>query len=328
LLENGQPVTVDADSLRVCRGKIEPLLQEKETPKGLMGGSPVLEILKRVSESIIPLHLLDPEASDFKPSQCRSFHDISRFCHEKSVMEMFSFGKNHHFSERASKQLVCKIPMQWWVLNLDDGFREDVPGKFVHLDNIVSIPMLALWEGIVAVPWEGPPPVDSKGFMSILMEASSNPALDPSMPSPYANRNYFMISKNFCSLSSRFGFHFSSTEALVGERAGENYISFAFQGGAADQGRRVRRACFVGAILEEFEFRSEIRKDGVTARLEGYDEEVMKEKLKILGYLLIHTRQLDMVMFNDDSCVQLKSKLLVDISSVILSKSSSAAALN
>jgi pyruvate, water dikinase len=328
LLTNAQPVTVDADGLRVCKGKIEPLLQGKETSKSLMDNSPVLDILKRISENIIPLHLLDPGASDFKPSQCRSFHDISRFCHEKSVLEMFSFGKDHHFSERASKQLVCRIPMQWWVLNLDDGFREEVPGKFVDLDNIVSIPMLALWKGIVSVPWEGPPPVDSKGFMSILMEASSNPELDPSMPSPYSNRNYFMISKNFCSLSSRFGFHFSNIEALVSERAGENYISFAFKGGAADHGRRVRRARFVGAILEEFEFRSDVTNDGVTARLEGYDEEVMKEKLSILGYLLIHTRQLDMIMFNDASCLQLKSKLLVDISSVILSKSSSPAALN
>ncbi len=59
----------------------------------------------------------------------------------------------------------------------------------------------------------------------------------------------------------------------------------------------------------------------MTARLEGYDEDVMKEKLKILGYLLIHTRQLDMVMFNDASCEQLKSKLLEDIFSVILSRS-------
>jgi pyruvate,water dikinase len=185
--------------------------------------------------------------------------------------------------------------------------------------------MLALWDGIVAVRWGGPPPVDSKGFMSILMEASSNPALDPSMPSPYANRNYFMISRNFCSLSSRFGFHFSTIEALVGERANENYINFGLKGGAADSARRVRRARFVGEILDEFDFRSEVREDGVVARIEGYDEELMKEKLKILGYLLIHTRQLDMVMFNDASCQQHKSKLLRDIFSVVLGCRSSGA---
>ncbi len=320
LLKNDQAVTVDADGLRVFNGKIEPLLRNRVSPKSLMEGSAVMDILKRVSENIIPLHLLDAESSDFKPASCRTFHDLTRFCHEKAVREMFSFGKDHHFSERASKQLVCHIPMQWWVLNLDDGFREDVSGKFVNLDNIVSIPMLALWAGIVSVPWGGPPPVDSRGFMSILMEASTNPALDPSMPSPYSNRNYFMISKNFCSLSSRFGFHFSSIEGLVGERSIENYISFNFKGGAADHSRRVRRAQFVGSILEEFEFHCEIKDDGLTARLEGYDQEVMKEKLKILGYLLIHTRQLDMVMFNDASCEKLKNKLLADISTVILSK--------
>jgi len=82
----------------------------------------------------------------------------------------------------------------------------------------------------------------------------------------------------------------------------------------------MRRAQFVGSILEEFEFHSEIKDDGVTARLEGYNQEVMKEKLKILGYLLIHTRQLDMVMSNDASCQQFKSKLLADISTVVLSK--------
>lgn len=320
VLENGQLVTVDADTRKVYEGKVEPLLAVKETPKTLMDGSPVLSVLNRVSVNVIPLHLMDPDGSEFKPSRCQTFHDITRFCHEKSVTEMFSFGKDHHFSERSSKQLVCQIRMKWWVLNLDDGFKEDVPGKFVDLENIASIPMIALWEGIIAVPWQGPPPVDSKGFMSILMEAGSNPALDPSMPSPYTDRNYFMISRNFCSLSSRFGFHLASIEALVGERANENYISFSFKGGAADHGRRVRRARFVGAILEEFEFRCEIKDDGVTARLEGYDQDVMQEKLRTLGYLLIHTRQLDMIMFDDASCQQLKSKLLSDITSVILSR--------
>jgi pyruvate,water dikinase len=69
----------------------------------------------------------------------------------------------------------------------------------------------------------------------------------------------------------------------------------------------------VGNLLEEFGFRAEIKKDSVFARVEGQPEDYMRERLKILGYLIIHTRQLDMVMGNHASVNHYRSKLLGEI---------------
>ncbi|QJB56720.1 PEP/pyruvate-binding domain-containing protein [Pseudodesulfovibrio sp. zrk46] len=313
-LENGQIVTVDADGHGVYDGAVEALLVEKPRQR-VMRGSPVQATLRRAARHIVRLNLTNPEAPEFRPSGCKTLHDIMRFAHEMAVREMFEMSTHEDFIQAASRQLICGVPKQFWVLNLDDGISpegEDREDRCVLLEHVDSFPMRALWEGMQAVPWEGPPPMHAGGLMSVMFEATANPNLVPAGRSHYTQKNYFMISKNYCCLQSRFGFHFCGVESLVSDRISENYASFQFKGGAANVDRRVLRAKFIGDLLEDFDFRVRIRQDNMFARVEGLDREEMDYRLKIIGYLVTHTRQLDMIMTNATQVKEKREKFLAD----------------
>lgn len=316
-LADGLEVTVDADSCAVYPGCVPELLEQTRSRPILMAGSPVHDSLLRAMAHITPLTLLDPDALSFRPSSCETLHDITRFCHETAVREMFEFGRRHRFPRHAAKQLHHNVPMQWWLLDLEDGFSREIAGRYVHLDEIACRPMLALWDGMVAVPWEGPPAMSGRGFASVLFEATANPALATPFRKPYAQRNYFMISRSFVNLQSRFGFHFAAVEALASERERENYLSFSFKGGAADMSRRSTRVRLVAEILEERGFTVTIVEDTVTARLAGLPKAEMEGRLREVGYLLMHTRQLDMAMADPAAVRYYGDKIRRDLSVLI-----------
>ncbi|OEU79835.1 MAG: hypothetical protein BA865_13395 [Desulfobacterales bacterium S5133MH4] len=297
VLKNGMHVTVDAVYANIYEGIVEELLREKKTDDTFKA-SPVLKQLREILQMITPLNLTDPRSPNFRPTGCKTLHDITRFAHEVSLEAMFDLSKKSHFAAESTKQLVYKVPMQWWVIDLEDGIKEGVKGKKVRYEEIQSIPMRALWEGMTAVPWKGPPPVDTKGFLSVMLTASTDPSMDPAVRKGFAEKNYIIISKHFCNLSSRLGFHFSTTEAYVDDNPNENYVSFIFKGGAANVDRRVRRVQLIGKLLQQFDFRTEVKEDSLFARLEGYDQDYVKERLKVLGHIIMHTRQLDMGMSN------------------------------
>lgn len=312
LLTQGAMVTVHGDVGVVYPGRIEGFIETAPRECNFMPGSPVLQALDAAAHHMLPL-TLDPDSPDFKSANCRTFHDLGRFCHEKAVAEMFRFGSQQRHAPQRVKQLQCDVPKQFWVVNLDDGFDGEVSGPLVPVARISSVPMRTLWRGMNAVPWQGPPPVDAKGFLSVMFEATANPHLDPAAQSAFfTERNYFMVSRNYCSLHSRFGFHFVAVESLVGDRTPENYVVFQLRGGAANIERRVRRVEFVAGLLEDFGFTCTVRRDALSARIENLPQAEALRMLLVAGYMTIHTRQLDMIMNDGPQLAERRTTMLAD----------------
>ncbi|WP_319587339.1 PEP/pyruvate-binding domain-containing protein [uncultured Desulfobulbus sp.] len=319
ILTNGETVTVDAANRAIYRGRIEELLHDNGKHSNLMDGSPVQQTLISVLKLISPLNLTDPASPDFHACRCRTLHDITRFCHEKSVSEMFDFGKRYHFDKGTAKRLHNTLPIEWWVIDLGEGFQPgyDVRRTDIAITDITCPPMQAIWEGMHAVAWEGPPAARLRTMVSFLFQSAVHNGLDPSHSSALREKNYFLISKNYCNLSVRLGYHYAMIEAMLGNRPVDRYITFRFKGGAAVEDQRVQRIELLAEVLEQFDYRVERIGDALMARVERETERFVADRLKILGYLTLHTRQLDMVMADAGSRQFFRDKFIQEIGEML-----------
>ncbi|MDL2279890.1 phosphoenolpyruvate synthase [Desulfovibrio sp. OttesenSCG-928-G11] len=300
-LAPGREVTVDADSLRVLDGRVEEALEGKREPRLTFSGSPVYKALEAAAEHIVPLNLLDPEAPEFAPAHCRTIHDITRFCHEKAVEEMFRTDHNL-FSGRVGKQLKYKgSKLQYFVVNMESGFREPVEGPYIEMEQICCPPMHALWRGMLAIPWTGPVGAGARSFLSLVAESAGNPELEITSASTRMMRNYFLVDSDYCNLQASFGYHFCTIEAQAGENEQENYVNFHFKGGAANIARRALRVEALADVLTENGFIVDVKEDALSARAEELADYEALELLVILGYLIIHTRQMDAALSGERS---------------------------
>lgn len=306
-------VTLDAAYCKVYAGRVEPLIELWSRRDRSMKGTPVYEMLASAVEKIVPLYLTDPTSPEFTAEKCKTLHDITRFCHEYAVDEMFRVGREMHIPSGKTKQLYDNCPMQYWVVDLDDGFVTYPTGKFITFDNISSVPMLAIWKGMTAIKWAGPPPATAKSFLSILAESACDPSLVPDANSVYTMRNYFLISSKFCCLQFRFGYHFCTVETLCGDVPAENFISMKFSGGAADLKKKNARVRLIAILLDEHDFRVNVVRDRLTARCEGMSANDIKERLHVVGHLLMHTRQLDIVLHSEQAFQNVLAKLRKDL---------------
>jgi pyruvate, water dikinase len=295
VLHNGQEITVDADRQRVYQGRVAELLGPAAPKEPLLAETPLYATLRRVLRWITPLHLTDPKLMDFKPESCRTLHDLTRFAHQMGIAEMFELGEQARRQEAYMVRLKTPIPLNLYLIDLGGGLRPEVRGQFVSPEDILSVPFRALWRGIShpEVSWAGPIAIDVKGLYSVVSRSLSAAA---PQQGDFWLRTLAIISKNYLNFSSRLGYHFATIDAYVSAVRNDNYISFRFKGGAADEYRRGLRARFLGAILEKLDFDTEIIGDLVVGRLGKYPQPLMEDKLDLLGRLMACARQRDMVM--------------------------------
>jgi pyruvate,water dikinase len=298
-LQPGEVVTVDAYYGNIYAGRREELLKAPRGGDEAVRQTRAYKVIGRILPHIIPLNLMDPRAENFRPEDCRTYHDITRFAHEKAMEELFQVSAGR-LDEEGTRRLVSNIPLEMYIIDLGGGLSPAAAELAqVRPEHLRSRPMKAYWEGVSAVGWQGPKPVDLAGFMSVVMSTATSPNIQERLH----EKNFAIITNDYMNLSNRLGFHFATIEAFLGG-PGESYVSLTFYGGGAELPRRLRRVRFLSRVLKDLGFRVEPQEDSITARIDGYEAEALEEKLEVLGRLMMVSKQLDMVMLSEETVDQ------------------------
>lgn len=305
-LRDGAEVTVDAGRRRVVAGRVEGLIADSMRQGPPLRDAPALAVLERVLARVSRLNLTDPSRNSFRAKNCRTYHDITRFCHEMAICEMFQLNDYRNLSERGlAYRLESDIPLGIYVIDLGGGLQAPEGARVVRPEHVRSRPMLALWRGMSTpgIRWAGARPIDLKGFMSVW----ANTLYDPAKGERGLGENsYAILGAEYVNFGSRLGYHFTTLDSTCCERIHDNYILFRFKGGAADIERRVRRTRFVADVLDHFRFQVDQREDLLNAWVKKLPPAEIEDLLAMVGRLIGCARQLDVVMEADtttDECI-------------------------
>jgi len=301
VLLDAQWVIVDADSATVFEAPEEVwATAASQQPRG--GGrkvpakgtsSPELDSLRELIE---PLNLTDAYGPTFSIRECKSLHDIIRYTHEMAVLSMFDYGDIVlEEAGAAIHRLDEGMPFQFLIIDLGGGLAPGQKGMVVHLSDVLSTPLLALWKGIATpgLRWSQPPPVP--GISGLFTRS----ILDGRSARPVGSQNYAFITRDYLNLNARVDYHFAMADAVCGANPRGNYIRFRFKGGGTSVIQRERRAEFLVEVLRSHNFFADRQGDLVTASIQETRREEIENRLVMLGRLLGFSRLLDASMRDD-----------------------------
>ena len=294
VIRHGQEITVDAINCNIYEGKIEMLLEYARNRKEPYKETHMFKTLEKVLKCIVPLNLTDPQSETFRPESCKTYHDITRFAHEMAMHEMFNAGDDTEIEDDVTTDLSAGIPVGVCMVDIEGGIKGNL--RKATYEDILSVPFIALLNGMKSMRWPAPPPVDAGGFMGMLAHSASIPE---EQLRETARKSFAILTKNYVNFSIRLGYHFSMIEAYAGDNLNDNYIRFFFKGGGAAVDRRLRRVRLITEILKAMGFRVTVKEDVINAILTKYSQATTEKYLTVMGKLTAYTKQLDMAMFND-----------------------------
>ncbi len=294
IIKDGQELTVDAINCNIYEGHVKELEEFAEKREDPFKSTQLFKTLEEVLKWIVPLNLVDPEDEKFKPESCETLHDITRFCHELAMHEMFAITDITSADVSYAPKLYAAIPIDILIIDLNRGIQGN-PEKLTP-EYISSVPFNAFYKGLSSMKWPEPKPFDVKGFMGMVAHTASIP--EGELYS-IGDKSFSFLTGEYMNFSIRLGYHLSTVEAYAGESINDNYIRFFFKGGGAGRDRRFRRVRLISEIVKRLDFNVKLIEDIIDANITKYKKPAIEKRLEVLGKLTAYTKQLDMVMYND-----------------------------
>jgi len=290
-LEDGHLVTVDAGLGKVFDGYHKNYIKATKPDYALFDDTPIFKILRKIMNYIAPLNLVNPTDPEFRISNCKTIHDITRFTHQRGIEEIFNHAKLLGSLGAADGLLKSSIPIPVKILNLDrkpSYWKTSVSEKTIPSDHLQNF-----WNGILEEGWPELHP-DPQRFTAVSASTGGN-----QRAAQFTENSFAVIFDEYMLISLRLGFHFTSVEAFIGDDPENNYIRVHYKGGGAAPDRRQRRISLLETLLSRMGFVNSVRSDFINSSLENVDKKRSSKILYQLGRLTMLTKQLDMALSND-----------------------------
>jgi len=289
----GELVTVDATHAAIYSGAHRRVVQARHRDREALKDNELLVLLKRLLAWVSPLNLLHPADPEFTVENCRTLHDITRFCHQKAMQEMLERASGLGRRESIGLRLRSEIPLPVKVVYLDQDPADHQDRRSIGEDEVQSEPMRAFWAGIKEEGW----PLLRADVKGRALELGGDRV--PERKSEFTEDSYAIVSREYMIVSLRMGYHFSTIEAMCSDEPNKNFVGLQYKEGGAAMDRRLRRLRLITRILGAMGFDNLSKGDFLDSRVAYLNSEEALQKLRLIGRLTMMTKQLDMALSND-----------------------------